>query len=141
MKVHLPTGIVADWSPSEIAEGIRILTAALLAEATGHGSQLVLAHPQIVRYGDRHARLTATPYALLRFLLSRGTSVEFDDAREAVWLGRPVSDKRIMNACSEASSALMEAGIPYEVTCEASMVSLREIQVPGNPGQIRESVS
>lgn len=86
--------------------------------------RLILAHPQIVRYDDRHARLTPTQYAIVRFALREGGSAEFGDIRQAVWLGKPVADKAIQNECSRISGRLAAAGIPCTVTTTGSRVTL-----------------
>lgn len=138
MRIDLPGGVAADYSAAEIAQAIHILTNALAAQAAGHDLlRLSFAHPQIVRYDDRHVRLSATPYALVRFAHSRGGSVDLDDAKAFVWM-KDISDKRVRNVCSEATIAFADAGIPIEVTAQGSMVTVREIQNPGNPGQIRD---
>lgn len=87
--------------------------------------RLVLSHPQIVRYDDRHTRLTSIQYALVRFIDSHGPA-DFDEVKESVWL-KNVSDKRVANTCSEISATLSDAGIPVEVSSEGSMISIREI--------------
>jgi hypothetical protein len=138
VRVTLPGGVSVEWTPDEIAEAMRLLTASLLAAASGRDERLVLAHPQIVRYDDRHARLTTTQYAVVRLLLAHG-SRDFDQIRDSVWLGKPVSDKRIANVCCEITANFCDNDVPYEVTAEGGRVSLRAICFPGNPGQIRET--
>jgi hypothetical protein len=118
--------VTVKWSPEEMAEAMRAITQALLSEAMGRESSgLVLANPLIVRYYDRHAKLTPTEHALVRYVHSRGPA-DFDEVRQVVWM-KNVSDKRIANVCSEITGKFSDVGMPFEVSAEGSVVSIRKI--------------
>jgi len=145
VKITLPGGIEADWTADEIADASRILTTALLCLATDRPTGLSLAAPQFVRWrapdgAIRQCRLTATQFALVRFLLAHGPC-DLDEAREHVWLGKPVADKTILDVGYDITPLLFSAGIPWEISCTNSKLVLQQICFPGNPGEIPETVS
>jgi len=126
MRAILPGGLRVDWTPDEVAEAMRILTQSMLDAARGREqSGLTVANPLLVRYEDCQVKLTPTEHALVRFAHSRGPS-DFDDVRDAVWM-KNVSDKRIANICGEITDKFLAAGIPYEVSGEGSLVSIKKI--------------
>ena len=94
------------------------------------GDRLILANPQLVRYGDRHVRLTPTQHAILRFVSSNGPS-DFEAVIDAVWIGKTVSDSCVRSVCSRASILFVEAGIPYSLTTRGGCVALERLD--GNP--------
>ncbi len=91
-----------------------------------HSPRLILANPQLVRYGKVQIRLTGTEHAVVRYVLSNGTS-EFGDVIEGVWLGKPISDKTVTHVCSNISRQFLDAGIPYEVSSRGGFVCLESL--------------
>jgi hypothetical protein len=88
--------------------------------------RLILANPQIVRYGDKHVRLTATPYALIRYVLSAGGSAEIDDVKRAVWLGAKRSDGRVRGLVHQINAAFTAAGLPCPASSTGSRITIQE---------------
>lgn len=127
MRVILPGGVCADWSPDEVAEAMRILTQALLTEATGRPSGLVLAG-RFLRYGEISVRLTATEQQIMRLLISR-EMVEVETLVTAVWGHVEASDNTIRTHCSNISTKLFDAGLSYAVRYAAGMISLENLAV------------
>jgi hypothetical protein len=128
VKLTLPGGVSVEWTRADRFEAVRILLASLETEDSARpAADLVLANPNIVRYDDRHARLTATQHAILRYVLSRGPA-PFGDLQDSVWLGRQVSDATIRRECSRASTRLLEADIPYELSAAGGCVSLSPVK-------------
>lgn len=87
--------------------------------------RLVLANPNIVRYGDRHAKLTSTQHAILRFVLSQGAS-EHEDVIHAVWGRAGTTSGNLATQCSLASKRLLDAGIPASLSAADGHVTFNQ---------------
>jgi len=125
MRVILPGGVRADWSLDEVAEAMRILTQALVSEAAGRQSRLVLAD-RFLRYADQSVKLTATERSIVRLVLSR-ESVDIEDLATAVWgHSADVSDGTIRTHCYNVSTKLFDASIPFALRCEGGSIYFEE---------------
>lgn len=86
--------------------------------------RLVLAAPNLVRYGDRQAALTPTQHALVRCVLAAGGSVSHQDAIDSVWLGTEISESRLRKVCSEVSERFLNAGVAAALSAASGHVTI-----------------
>lgn len=133
MRPILPGGLRVCMTPSEFADLVASATRddagmvrfAVPEECVDRESpRLVLAHPCLVRYEDKQTELTSLQHAVLRFLLSRGGSVDVGEALSAVWLDPEIEDSTVRGECSRLTKRLRKAGIPYKVSSRGGKISL-----------------
>lgn len=89
--------------------------------------RLIIANPNIVRYGNRHAVLTPTQHAVIHFVLLHGLSASQQDVIDAVWMGKDISQSEIRKVCSKISVRLLNAGIPFSVSAAVGHVTINPL--------------
>ena len=79
-----------------------------------------------VHCGRLSARLSPTQYALLQYVYTH-SKVGSEEAQDAAWGGKEISDGAIRAACSKINARLMERGFKIELSAHHGRISLEEI--------------
>lgn len=88
------------------------------------GPGLTVELPLTVRYGSQSTTVSQTEYALIRLVLSRGP-VTYEDAIDAVWFGREISDATIRATSSHISTRFLDADIPFAVSAAGGCIAIK----------------